>query len=131
MKRKQQDNSPLVITQEVWMNGYLSVARHYGRVNVYGHDYWIVDKFGRDVYECTHLANKYGWDKAIPAGEPADLCRRDFMKTYRKLGRDKVIELLKQGKSKEEIDEYAKSINEEKEEKEVKTAQLDLFGQQT
>lgn len=127
MKRKIQDNSPLVITQEVWMNGYLSIARHYGRVSVYGHEYWIVDKCGRDVCECTHLANKYGCDKAIPAGEPADLCRRDFMKTYRKLGRDKVIELLKQGKSKEEIDEYAKSIKEEK--KVVNNKQMELFDE--
>lgn len=102
------DTAPLVMTEGYWRNSQLSVARHYGRVSVFGHEYWIVDKHGRDLFECTHIANKEGRSMAIMPGEPADLCRRDFMKTYRKLGRDRVIELLKQGKTKKEIEQVAK-----------------------
>lgn len=39
-----------------------------------------------------------------------DLIRSDFVKTYQKIERDKIIEMLKDGKSKKEIEEYAKSI---------------------
>ena len=102
------DTAPLVITEEYWRNSQLSIARHYGGVKVYGYEYCIVDKQGRDLFECTRLANKEGRSMAIMPGEPADLCRKDFMKTYRKLGRDRIIELLKQGKSKKEIEQIAK-----------------------
>lgn len=110
MKRKNDnDNAPLVMTEEYWRNTQLSIARHYGRVQVYGHEYWIVDKMGRDLFECTAIADREGREKAIEPGEPADLCRRDFMKTYRRLGRDRVLELLKQGKTKGEIEQIAKT----------------------
>lgn len=124
MNNKEQ--APLVMAQEYWMNTHLSVARFSGCVRVFGHEYYVVDKNGRDLYECTKIANMEGRTKAIEAGEPADLCRKDFMKTYRKLGRDKVLELLKDGKSKKEIDEYAKSVVAEKT-KVPKAEQMNLF----
>lgn len=75
----------LVMTEEFWMNSMFSIARFSGGINVNGKLY-ILDYSTKD------------------------LIRSDFVKTYQKVGRDKVIEMLKDGKSKEEIEEYAKSI---------------------
>ena len=102
--------SPIIITEECWRDTPLSYARYHGRVTFNGSTYWLVDKHGRDLFECTHIANKEGRDKAIEPGEPADLCRADFLHTYRLLGRDKLIELLKQGGSEKEIKKMAIKI---------------------
>ena len=112
--KKSDDNAPLVITEEHWRQTPMSLAKYYGRIRLNDYEYWIVDKFGRDLFECSDIANKEGRSMAIEPGEPCDLCRRDFMKTYRKLGRDRVLELLREGKSKKEIDEIAKEINNKK-----------------
>lgn len=90
----QKDNAPICMTEEFWANSPLSVARYYGRIQYNGHTLWILDKFGRDLWECTHIANQEGREKAIEPGEPADLVRQDFRKVYRDLGRDKFLELL-------------------------------------
>ena len=82
------------MTEEFWANSQLSVARYYGRITYNGHTFWILDKHGRDVWECTAIADKEGREKAIEAGEPCDLVREDFIKVYKDLGRDKFIELL-------------------------------------
>ena len=82
------------MTEEFWANSQLSVARYYGRIQVFGHEYWIVDKKGRDLFECSAIADKEGREKAIEPGEPADLVRDDFRKVYRELGRDRFLELL-------------------------------------
>lgn len=89
-------NVPICMTEEYWASSPLSVARYYGRIKFNGHEYYIVDKLGRDLWECTAIANRIGQDKAIPAGEPADLVRRDFIPYYRKLGRNKFLEVLKE-----------------------------------
>jgi len=86
---------PILLTEESWMNSNLSIARHYGAINIQGHRYIIVDKKGRDLYECSRLADEEGREKAIESGEPADLIRADFQNMYRKLGRDKFIVILK------------------------------------
>lgn len=83
------------MSEEFWLNSQLSIARYYGRVKFSGHEYYIVDKHGRDLWECSLAADRAGSDKAIPAGEPADLVRKDFIPYYRKLGRDKFFEVLK------------------------------------
>lgn len=75
----------LVMTEEFWMNSMFSIARFSGGINVNG-----------KLYILDYSTN--------------DLIRSDFVKTYQKVGRDKAIEMLKEGKSKEEIEEYAKSI---------------------
>lgn len=87
--------TPICMTEEFWIDSQLSIARYYGRVKFDGHEYYIVDKFGRDLWECSMAADRAGSDKAIPAGEPADLVRRDFITYYRKFGRDKFLEVLK------------------------------------
>lgn len=87
--------TPICMTEEFWIDSQLSIARFYGRVKFGGHEYYIVDKLGRDLWECSMAADRAGSDKAIPAGEPADLVRKDFIPYYRKLGRDKFLEVLK------------------------------------
>jgi len=88
-------NAPICMTEEFWANSQLSIARYYGRIQYNGHTLWILDKFGRDLWECTHIANKEGREKAIEPGEPADLVRDDFRNVYRALGRDRFLQILK------------------------------------
>lgn len=83
------------MAEAFWMNTYLSIARHSGGVRFNGHQYLIVNKEGKDLWECTAYANKHGLPKAIMPGEPADLVRVDFIPIYRRLGRDKFLEVLK------------------------------------
>ena len=109
MKKKEIDNgAPLVIVEEYWANSMLSIVRHTAMIEFRGHRYIIVDKLGRDIFEASEIAEKEGRDKAIEPGEPCDLCRMDFVPTYRAIGREKVIELIKAGKTKEEIEKIAK-----------------------
>ena len=102
-KKKIDIPRPLIMTEEYWANNGLSVARYYGGINFNGYRYVIVNKEGKDVWECTKEAEKAGRDKAIEPGEPADLCIVSLVPSYRKLGRDKIIELVKEGKSEKEI----------------------------
>lgn len=96
-------NAPLLMTEEFWANSQLSIARYYGEIVFNGRKYIIVDKHGRDIYELSAIANREGRDKAIEPGEPADLILSTLRFAYRKLGRDQIIELIKQGKTEEEI----------------------------
>lgn len=89
------NNSPILFTEECWANSMLSIARYYGAINYNGYRYIIVDKLGRDLLECSAIAEKEGREKAIEPGEPADLIREDFKRLYRKYGRDRFIEALK------------------------------------
>ena len=91
------------MTEEYWMNSQFSVARYYGGINISGHEYIIVNKEGKDIFECSRIAEKEGRDKAIEAGEPADLILATLQKAYKKLGRDRIIELIKEGKTEKEI----------------------------
>ena len=87
---------PICMAEEFWRNSQLSVARFYGSVRMNGKVWVIVNSRGMDLFECTAEAEKLGRDKAIPAGEPADLVRQDFVKYYRKLGRNTFVEILKE-----------------------------------
>ena len=91
------------MTEEYWVNSQLSVARYYGGMTFNGRKYIIVDKLGRDLWECSAIAEREGRDKAIEPGEPADLILATIQKAYRKLGRDRIIELIKEGKTEKEI----------------------------
>ena len=86
---------PVLMTKEYWADSMLSIARYYGRINFEGSLYIVVDKLGRDLFECSMIAEKEGRDKAIEPGDPADLIRDDFLPLYKKLGRDKFIEIIK------------------------------------
>lgn len=85
----------IVMAEEFWANSQLSPARYFGRIKVNKHEYVIVDKRGHDIFECSREAVREGRDKAIEPGEPADLCRADFVPIYKKLGREAFFQLLK------------------------------------
>lgn len=83
------------MTEEYWANTHFSIARHTGMVRVNGNVFVIVNKEGKDIFQLSIEAEKAGREKAIEPGEPADLCRIDFVPFYRKLGRDRFISVLK------------------------------------
>lgn len=95
---------PLLMTEDYWSNSQFSIARHYGQIKIGSQLYIIVDKLGRDIFECSALAENEGRDYAIEPGEPVDLIDRRLQPSYRRLGRDRIIGLLRAGKSLEEID---------------------------
>lgn len=108
---------PPIISEEYWANSYLSIARHYGQIEFNGRRYVIVDKTGRDIFELSVIAEREGRDKAIPPGEPADLCREDWLKIYRALGREKIIELVEKGTTLEEAKQIVKELKRKPNEK--------------
>ena len=101
-------NAPLLMTKEFWENSQLRIARYFGGVTFAGREYIIVDKLGRDLFECRDIADKEGREKAIEPGEPADLVLSTLQMAYRKLGRDRIIALIKEGKTEDEIKALAK-----------------------
>lgn len=101
-------NAPLLMTEDFWANSQLSIARYYGKITFNGRKYIIVDKHGRDLFECSAIADKEGREKAIEPGEPADLILSTLRFAYRKLGRDRIIALIVDGKTEEEIKKLAK-----------------------
>ena len=101
-------NAPLLMTEEFWANSQLSIVRYYGKITFNGRKYIIVDKHGRDIYECSAIAEREGREKTIEPGEPADLILSTLRFAYRKLGRDRIIELIKDGKTEDEIKAFAK-----------------------
>ena len=108
MKKTESNNYPLLMTEEYWANTQFSVARYYGGITFNGRKYIIVDKLGRDLLECSKIAEKLGKDKAIEPGEPADLVLATLQMAYRKLGRERIIELIKEDKTEAEIKALAK-----------------------
>lgn len=94
---------PLIITEDYWANSQLSVVRYYGHIRFMDHEYVIVNKEGIDIFALSIMAHKAGKEKAIEPGEPCDLCLKSLVTSYHKLGRDKIIELVKEGKTEKEI----------------------------
>lgn len=89
--------SAIIMTEEYWATSQFSIARYYGGIKVGDVDYVIVNKEGKDIYECSIEAEKAGREKAIEPGEPADLVDKRYVPMYKKLGRDKFIEWVKEG----------------------------------
>lgn len=97
----------VLMTEEYWMNSQLSIARIYGGIRIGGEEFKIVNKEGYTLEELSDVNGPHyvGDDaKAIEAGEPADLLNVKWIPAYKKLGRDRIIELLEQGKSLEEVE---------------------------
>ena len=86
----------IVMTEQYWANSQLSFVRYTGRVRIDGQEYVIVDKRGHDIFECSREAQKAGREKAIEPGEPCDLCRTDFVKIYRQLGREQFLRFIQE-----------------------------------
>jgi len=95
MNMSNNDFKPVCMTEQYWKGTQLSVAARFGHVRIWGHEYVIVNKEGKDIFQCSFETEKAGRKHAIEPGEPADLCRRDFVKYYRKLGRDAFLQVLK------------------------------------
>lgn len=95
----------IIMTEEYWVNTQFSIARHYGQIQINGKHYIIVNKQGLTIFELSNPQSKHyvGDDKmAIEPGEPADLVRADWIPVYRKLGRERFIEVVKQNMSLED-----------------------------
>lgn len=102
-KKKEENVAPLLMTQEYWKNTHFSIARHTGGVKINGKDYIVVDKFGRSLYETS-----------IPAGATADLIYVGLRKSYKKLGREVILDALDKGKTLTEIKAMKKPVKESK-----------------
>ena len=92
--------TPICMAEEYWMNTHLTVARVYGGISYNGQFYKVVNKQGISILELSDPGSKYyvgdGDRKAIEPGEPADLCRADFIPFYKKLGREAFIQVLEE-----------------------------------
>lgn len=102
--------SAIIMTEEYWASSHLSVARYYGGIKLSGDEYKIVNKDGITLEELSDPRSEHyvKEGKAIPAGEPADLVLKEWIPIYRKLGREKTIELIKKGLSLKEAEKMAK-----------------------
>ena len=88
-------NSPIAMPEEYWADSHFSIARYYGRIQFNNNLYIIVDKRGHTIFECSVEADKLGKEKAIDPGEPADLVMAQYIPIYRKLGREKFLDWLR------------------------------------
>jgi hypothetical protein len=104
----------ICMDEEYWGNSQLSVARYYGGIIINSIKYKIVNKHGITLGELSDIGSKHyvNEGKAIPPGEPADLIQASFIKYYKKLGRDRFLDILKknQRKSKKEIEDIYKEL---------------------
>ena len=99
-------NYPLLMTEDYWMNSQFSIARFYGGMTLNGREYILVDKQGRDLWENGNsIIKREGRQITF---EPADLILKSLKTAYRKLGRDRIIELIKEGKTEKEIKDLVK-----------------------
>lgn len=95
----------ILFTKENWMNSQLSVARFYGGLRLGGHEYMVMPDSG-------------------------DLLREDFVKYYKKLGRERLIELIRANNLVSDTELNAvceKALKETKESKDKKVEQQGLF----
>ena len=100
----------ILMTEAYWRNSHLSIARFSGGIKVNGISYKIVNKEGKDLLQCSFEAHKAGREKAIEPGEPADLIDERYIPIYRKVGRDKFIEMLEQGLNLKEMKKTVKAV---------------------
>ena len=89
----------ILMEEDYWRNSQFSIAKYYGEINVkIGNEnieYIIVNKEGKDIFECSEEARKAGREKAIEAGEPADLLDKRYVPAYRLMGRKAFIKMIK------------------------------------
>lgn len=119
--KKTEERYPLIMTEEFWANSQLSVARYYGGIEFQGREYIICDKTGRDIFQLSAIAHRQGKQKAIEPGEPADLVLKSLLPAYRKLGRDRIIALIEQGKTEKEIKAIARQKRNDNEQRQWTT----------
>lgn len=90
----------ILMVEGYWRNSQFSIAKYYGAINVkIGNEnieYIIVNKEGKDIFECSIEAEKAGREKAIEPGEPADLVDKRYVPAYRMMGREAFIKMIKE-----------------------------------
>lgn len=90
----------ILMEEEFWRNSQFSIAKYYGEIDVkIGGEkirYVIVNKEGKDIFECSLEAEKAGREKAIEPGDPADLVDRRYVPAYRMMGRDAFIKMIQE-----------------------------------
>ena len=92
----------ILMTREYWENTQLNLIRRTGIFNMNGVTYVLVNKEGKDIFQCSHEADLVGHEFAIEPGEPADIIDSRFINLYKKYGRDLFIEKLKKDEITEE-----------------------------
>lgn len=102
------------MTEEYWANSHLSIARYYGRIRFSGVEYVIVNKEGKDIYECSVEADREGREYAIAPGDPCDLIDERYKPIYRAVGRDQFIAWVKEGLELKEMKEKVKQLKKNK-----------------
>ena len=90
------DDKPILMTEENWKNSQFSTAGRYGGIHWGGKRYLVVDETGMTLFELSALQEKDGREWLIPPGKPADLVVEEFVPFYKKLGREKFMEILRQ-----------------------------------
>ena len=88
----------IIYTTEQWTDSQLSVARYYGGITVKGIHYTLVNKEGKDLFQCTKEADQAGRQYAIEPGEPCDLIDDRYLKKYKELGREDFIQWIKEAR---------------------------------
>ena len=90
----------ILMEEEYWMNTQFSIVKHYGEIKIkIGSEtihYIIVNKEGKDIFECSLEAEKTGRAKAIEPGEPVDLVDRRYVPAYRMMGREAFIKMIQE-----------------------------------
>ena len=104
-----------LMTEEYWRNSQFSIASYYGGCIINNESYKVVNKHGITVEELSDPNSPHyvgdGETKAIQPGEPCDLVSVKWIPVYKKLGREKLIELLKNDVSLDEAKRIAKTVN--------------------
>lgn len=98
-------NETILMTENQWANSQFSIARYYGGVRINRKNYMICNKYGIKLVELSNPDSKHyvgDGNMAIPPGEPADLVLAEWIPIYKKLGRDRFIEIIESGVSLEE-----------------------------
>lgn len=96
----------ILYTEEHWRYSPLSIVKHYGTVRIQNKEFILVNKEGKDVFECTAEAEKEGREMAIPPGEPCDLIDRTYQPIYRQVGRGKFLEMVMAGMDLEKMKKH-------------------------
>ena len=99
MERGIKKTQPILMVEEYWRNCHFSVARFYGGLMIGSKDYKIVNENGITLAELSDPESRHyvgEGRKAIEPGKPADLIQAEWIPVYKKMGRDKFINMLRE-----------------------------------
>lgn len=111
-KTETKEHAPILMTEEYWANSPFSIVRYQGQMRIRGIEYIIVNKEGKDIFECSWEAHRAGRSKAIEPGEPCDLIDIRYKPIYHKVGRGTFIKWLEEGLEMEQMKERLAAMKE-------------------